>query len=202
MALKYYNMLETLASMEHLKKEIESGSGGSYKSPDPWFDACWDLQEERKRQKAVYKEVDDWFSSDDIDQEAVKEASKLLEEASDNGITPEEILEAVVVDPGVPTRADKTKRLLASIAAKEYMLQAINPPEPKQLPSSAKSLSAPVKQPPSPSKPRKETTCRTKVFDDPPARRQNEEKETNQKGLFRKILSRLFPLCHNPYREL
>lgn len=184
MALKYHNMLETLSSMEHLKKEIESGSGGSYKSPDPWFDACWDLQEARKRQKAVYKEVDDWFSRDDIDldQEAVKEASKILAEASDNGITPEEILGA--------------------IAAKEHMLKAINPSEPKQLPSPAKSLSAPVKQPPSPSKPRKETTCRTKVFDDPPARRQNEEKETSQKGLFKKILSRLFPLRHNPYREL
>ena len=184
MALKYLNMLQTLSSMEHLKEEIEKGSGGSYKSPDPWFDACWDLQKERKRHEAVYKEVDDWFS--DPDPEAVKTANDILVEATAAGITPEEILEAVATDSVDRTQAGKVKMMLASIAAKQSMLQTINPPEQKQLP-------APVKHP--------QTTCRTKVFEDPPVRRDN-EKETGQKGLFRKILSRLFPLRHNPYREL
>ena len=125
----------------------------------------------------------------------------IVKELRDNAVTPEEAVEAV------SDTLTELERLKQAKAEFKEVCQMMNPyidhflPEPKK--PVTNNPPQQKLQPAAEHKQKPPTTCRVKVFEDQPDRRNNEkENETVPKGLFQKIMSRLRSLRHNPYREL
>lgn len=125
----------------------------------------------------------------------------IVKELRDNDVAPEEAVEAV---SDTMTELERLKHAKAEFKAVcQVMKPRIDPFLPEQKKTVTNNPPQQKLQPAAEHKQKPSTTCRVKVFEDQPARRNNEkENETVPKGLFQKIMSRLRSLRHNPYREL